>query len=60
VNTGNAERAEISYDLVMEEDMAFVEGTYRLPGARLHATPLTMTAERVVETDRGRHNGSPE
>lgn len=25
-------RAEISYDLVMEDDMAFVEGTYRLPG----------------------------
>src|SRR5262245_47640183 len=24
--------AEISYDLVMGEDMAFVEGTYRLPG----------------------------
>jgi hypothetical protein len=23
---------EISYDLVMEEDMAFVEGSYRLPG----------------------------
>jgi hypothetical protein len=26
-------RAEISYDLVMEDDMDFVEGTYRLPGA---------------------------
>ncbi len=25
-------RAEISYDLVMENDMHFVEGTYRLPG----------------------------
>ena len=25
-------RAEISYDLVMGEDMAFVEGAYRLPG----------------------------
>jgi hypothetical protein len=24
--------AEISYDLVMDDDMAFVEGTYRLPG----------------------------
>jgi hypothetical protein len=24
--------AEISYDLVMENDMSFVEGTYRLPG----------------------------
>src|SRR5262245_13520548 len=23
---------EISYDLVMEADMSFVEGTYRLPG----------------------------
>jgi hypothetical protein len=26
-------RAEISYDLVMDDDMDFVEGTYRLPGA---------------------------
>jgi hypothetical protein len=25
-------RAEISYDLIMDENMAFVEGTYRLPG----------------------------
>lgn len=25
-------RAEISYDLVMEEEMGFVEGAYRLPG----------------------------
>jgi hypothetical protein len=25
-------RAEISYDLVMNDDMSFVEGTYRLPG----------------------------
>jgi hypothetical protein len=25
-------RAEISYDLVMEDDMTFVEGTYRLAG----------------------------
>ena len=25
-------RAEISYDLVMDEDMGFVEGTFRLPG----------------------------
>jgi len=24
--------AEISYDLVMDSDMEFVEGTYRLPG----------------------------
>jgi len=24
---------EISYDLVMDEDMAFSEGTFRLPGA---------------------------
>lgn len=24
--------AEISYDLVLEEDMEFLEGTYRLPG----------------------------
>lgn len=26
-------RGEISYDLVMDDDMEFVEGTYRLPGA---------------------------
>ncbi len=26
-------RAEISYDLVMKDDMQFVEGAYRLPGA---------------------------
>jgi hypothetical protein len=25
-------RAEISYDLVLDEDMGFLEGTYRLPG----------------------------
>ncbi|VTS08102.1 hypothetical protein [Tuwongella immobilis] len=25
-------RAEISYDLVMSDDMGFVEGTFRLPG----------------------------
>ncbi len=25
-------RAEISYDLVMEEEMSFAEGAYRLPG----------------------------
>jgi hypothetical protein len=25
-------RAEISYDLVMEDDLGFVEGAYRLPG----------------------------
>ena len=25
-------RAEISYDLVMDDNMKFVEGTYRLPG----------------------------
>ena len=25
-------QAEISYDLVMDDNMAFVEGTYRLPG----------------------------
>ena len=29
---GPGMRAEISYDLVMGDDMAFVEGTYRLPG----------------------------
>jgi hypothetical protein len=28
-------RAEISYDLKMQDDMSFVEGTYRLPGSDL-------------------------
>ena len=26
-------KAEISFDLIMEDDMGFVEGTYRLPGS---------------------------
>jgi len=26
-------KAEISFDLIMEEDMGFVEGTYRLPAS---------------------------
>lgn len=30
--TASRMQAEISYDLVMEDDMSFVEGTYRLPG----------------------------
>jgi hypothetical protein len=29
-------RAEISYDLSMEADMSFVEGTFRLPGQDWH------------------------
>ena len=29
-------RAEISYDLVMEDDMSFVEGAFRLPGGEWH------------------------
>jgi hypothetical protein len=28
-----AAQADISYDLVMDDDMSFVEGTYRLPGS---------------------------
>ena len=27
-------KAEISFDLVMTDDMEFVEGTYRLPGSK--------------------------
>jgi hypothetical protein len=27
-------RAEVSYDLAMTDDMAFVEGTFRLPGTQ--------------------------
>ncbi len=32
MRTASGMHAEISYDLVMEEDMSFVEGTYRLAG----------------------------
>jgi hypothetical protein len=32
IPVANGPRGEISYDLVMEDNMSFVEGTYRLPG----------------------------
>jgi hypothetical protein len=31
-----ASKVEISFDLVMEDDMAFVEGCYRLQGGKWH------------------------
>ena len=32
LNGMNKMKAEVSFDLVMEDNMGFVEGTYRLPG----------------------------
>ena len=32
--------AEISYDLVMDDDMSFVEGTYRLLGGDWQVVPV--------------------
>jgi hypothetical protein len=32
VEVADTMQAEISYDLIMDDDMDFVEGTYRLPG----------------------------
>lgn len=44
--------AEISYDLVMDEDMAFVEGSYRLPDPRLAGYKVSCTFEAVAASDR--------
>jgi len=41
-------RAEISYDLVMEEEMTFVEGTYRLPGGEWQVFILTTLGEATA------------
>jgi hypothetical protein len=38
-------RAEISYDLVMEDEMDFVEGTYRLPGGEWQVFIFTTFGE---------------
>ena len=45
--------AEISYDLVMDDDMEFVEGTYRLPGGDWQVVIVTafdrdVPAQQVV------------
>jgi hypothetical protein len=34
-------KAEISYDLIMEEDMSFVEGCYRLEGGEWEVFTIT-------------------
>lgn len=41
-------RAEISYDLVMEDEMDFVEGTYRLPGGEWQVFVFTILSETTV------------
>jgi hypothetical protein len=51
VETGNPVHAEISYDLVMEDEMDFVEGTYRLPGNEWQVfifSPATVTEMQVT------------
>jgi hypothetical protein len=41
-------RAEISYDLVMDDEMDFVEGTYRLPGAEWQVFIFTTLGEATA------------
>ena len=45
--------AEISYDLVMEENMSFVEGTYRLPQSEWQVFIFCRRAEMRMEVKRG-------
>lgn len=42
-------RAEISYDLVMEDDMEFVEGVYRLPGGPWQVFIVSAFGRNVLE-----------
>lgn len=42
-------RGEISYDLVMGDDMAFVEGTYRLPGDSWQVVVVSAFDRDVLE-----------
>jgi hypothetical protein len=44
-------RAEISYDLVMSDDMAFVEGTYRLPGGEWQVFIVSAFEREVSESE---------
>jgi hypothetical protein len=44
-------RAEISYDLVMEDDMDFVEGTYRLPGGSWQVVIVLASQRDVPEPE---------
>jgi hypothetical protein len=43
-------RAEISYDLVMDDEMEFVEGTYRLPGGEWQVFILTTLGDASAPT----------
>jgi hypothetical protein len=44
-------RAEISYDLVTGDDMAFVEGTYRLPGGDWQVLVVSALGRDVSEPE---------
>lgn len=44
-------RAEISYDLVMDEDMNFVEGTFRLPGGEWQVVVVSKRPVPSLETN---------
>lgn len=44
-----ASEAEISYDLVMEDDMDFVEGSFRLPGTKWQVFILTKQPVSATE-----------
>ena len=53
-------RAQISFDLVMEDNMSFVEGTYRLSGGEWQAFIFGADASvthPVVRTDGHRESG---
>ncbi|QDU60275.1 hypothetical protein Pan216_11140 [Planctomycetes bacterium Pan216] len=52
-------RGEISYDLVMEDDMSFVEGVYRLPNDEwsvlvVSKDPVEQVVSKVCKWDSGR------
>lgn len=44
-------RAEISYDLVMDDDMEFVEGTFRLPGGPWQVVIFSASRRDVPEPE---------
>ena len=51
-------KAEISYDLIMEDDMSFVEGTYRLPGQDWQVFIFTRNDVAAPVTKKGKwHSG---
>ena len=43
-------RAEISYDLVMEDETSFVEGTFRLPGGEWQVL-IVSRSDRVTKPE---------